>query len=226
MKKTAIILAGGKGARMNSATPKQFLLLDGKPVLYYTIDVFLKAFDDIDIILVLPEEFIDSGKEVIETFFNYDRIELTTGGSNRFYSVQNGLKLIKEEGIVFVHDAVRCLLTVDLIQRCYDAVLTYGSAVPVTSCKDSLRMISLDGNEVINRDLVKFIQTPQVFYSKLLVYAFNVEYKEKFTDEATVVEALGLKVFLVEGEEQNIKISTPADMLFATAILQERLPDS
>jgi len=220
MKKYAVIVAGGSGARMNSKVPKQFLLLKGKPVLYYTIDVFLKAYEDIQIILVLPEEHVAAGQEVIDAFFDYSRIQITIGGRTRFHSVQNGLQLITEESMVFVHDAVRCLLSTELIHRCYGAAIEFGSAIPVTDCRDSVRIISNDGNEAIERDRVKLVQTPQTFHSKILLPAFsNIDYKDKFTDEATVVEAFGLKVTLVEGEERNIKITQPLDMEFAERLI-------
>jgi 2-C-methyl-D-erythritol 4-phosphate cytidylyltransferase len=220
MKKYAVIVAGGSGARMNSKVPKQFLLLKGKPVLYYTIDAFLKAYEDIQIILVLPEEHVAAGQEVIDAFFDYSRIQITIGGRTRFHSVQNGLQLITEESMVFVHDAVRCLLSTELIHRCYDAAIEFGSAIPVTDCRDSVRVISNDGNEAIERDRVKLVQTPQTFHSKILLPAFsNIDYKDKFTDEATVVEAFGLKVTLVEGEERNIKITQPLDMEFAERLI-------
>ena len=131
MKKFAVIVAGGTGSRMNNTTPKQFLLLQGKPVLYYTIHSFLEAYDDLQIILVLPEEHVAAGQEIIDAFFDYDRIQITIGGRTRFHSVQNGLHLIEEEGIVFVHDAVRCMVSIDLIRRCYDAAIETGSAIPV-----------------------------------------------------------------------------------------------
>src|SRR6185436_13650017 len=131
MKKYAIIVAGGMGSRMNNTIPKQFLLLNGKPVLYYSIDAFLRAYDDLQIILVLPEEHVAAGQEVIDAFFDYSRIQITIGGQTRFDSVKNGLQLVAEESIVFVHDAVRCLVTVDLIQRCCDAAVEIGSAIPV-----------------------------------------------------------------------------------------------
>lgn len=220
MKKYAVIVAGGSGVRMNSKVPKQFLLLKGKPVLYYTIDAFLKAYEDIQIILVLPEEHVAAGQEVIDAFFDYSRIQITIGGRTRFHSVQNGLQLITEESMVFVHDAVRCLLSKELIHRCYDAAIEFGSAIPVTDCRDSVRIISNDGNEAIERDRVKLVQTPQTFHSKILLPAFsNIDYKDKFTDEATVVEAFGLKVTLVEGEERNIKITQPLDMEFAERLI-------
>jgi len=222
MKKFAIIVAGGSGSRMNNAVPKQFLLLKGKPVLYYTIDAFLKAYDDCKIILVLPEDHVAAGQEIIDAFFDYDRIQITIGGRTRFHSVQNGLKLVDEDSIVFVHDAVRCMISQDLIHRCYEAVLQYGSAVPVIASKDSVRILTDDGNEALERDYVKLVQTPQTFYSKILLPAFNIDYKDKFTDEATVVEAFGLKIYLVEGEENNFKITVPLDLELAERLMDNR----
>jgi 2-C-methyl-D-erythritol 4-phosphate cytidylyltransferase len=220
MKKNAVIVAGGNGSRMNSALPKQFLLLNNKPVLFYTLDTFLKAYSDLNIILVLPEEYIAAGQEVIDAYFDYDRIQITEGGRTRFHSVQNGLQLITEESIVFVHDGVRCLLSTDLIHRCYDAALEYGSAVPVVDSKDSVRLQREDRNEAIDRNMVKLVQTPQTFHSKILLPAYKIDFKDKFTDEATVVEAFGLKIHLVEGEENNFKITRPVDILIAEQVLQ------
>ena len=220
MKKIAVIVAGGNGTRMNTQMPKQFLLLNGKPVLYYTINTFLKAYSDIKIILVLPEEYIAAGKEIIDAYFDSSRIIITEGGRTRFHSVQNGLQLINEESIIFVHDGVRCLLSTDLIHRCYDAVVEYGSAIPVVDCKDSVRIIKGENNEAAERNNIKLVQTPQTFHSKILLPAFKIDFKDKFTDEATVVEAFGLKVHLVEGEENNIKITKPGDLLIAEKLLE------
>jgi 2-C-methyl-D-erythritol 4-phosphate cytidylyltransferase len=219
MKKIAVIVAGGSGSRMNSALPKQFLLLNNKPVLFYTIDTFLKAYSDLNIILVLPEEYIAAGQEIIDAYFDYNRIQITEGGRTRFHSVQNGLQLITEESIVFVHDGVRCLLSKDLIHRCYNAALEHGSAIPVIDSKDSVRLQREDHNEAIDRNLVKLVQTPQTFHSKILLPAYKIDFKDKFTDEATVVEAFGLKVHLVEGEENNFKITKPIDILVAEQLL-------
>ena len=222
MQKYAIIVAGGSGKRMESDTPKQFLLLKDKPVLFYTINVFLEAFNDLHIILVLPVDFIDMGQEIIDGYFDKDRVRITAGGDTRFQSVKNGLQLIEDESIIFVHDGVRCLLTADLIHRCYAQAIETGSAIPAITSKDSVRLIMEEGNEAIDRSKVRLIQTPQTFHSKILLPAFNIDYKDKFTDEATVVEAFGLKVFLLEGEENNIKITRPMDMLIAEKILEWR----
>ena len=220
MKKTAVIVAGGIGSRMNSDLPKQFILINNKPVLYYTLNSFLNAYPDLNIILVLPEEHIAAGQEIIDAYFNYDRIQITIGGRTRFHSVQNGLQLIADECIVFVHDAVRCLLSTKLIQRCYDAALEHGSAIPVIDCRDSVRIINGTENMAAERSNIKLVQTPQTFHSKIILPAFKIDYKDKFTDEATVVEAFGLKVNLIEGEETNLKITRKEDLLIAAQILQ------
>jgi len=133
MKKIALIVAGGKGNRMNNDIPKQFLLLKNKPVLYYTIKVFLDAYENIDIILVLPEKHMGKGQEIIDGYFDRSRFRLCAGGRTRFHSVQNGLALIDEESIIFVHDGVRCLLTENLIHRCYASAVETGTAIPVVT---------------------------------------------------------------------------------------------
>lgn len=222
MKKIAVIVAGGSGTRMQTNLPKQFLLLQGKPILYYTVQTFLQSYDDLEIILVLPEEYIAAGQEVIDAYFNYNRIQITAGGRTRFHSVQNGLQLIQDECIVFVHDGVRCMLTEKLIQRCFEGAMDQGSAIPVVSVKDSVRLVKEDENESVDRDSIKIVQTPQTFHSKILLPAYKIDYKESFTDEASVVEAFGLKVHLVEGEDTNIKITTPLDLELAKLILEMR----
>jgi 2-C-methyl-D-erythritol 4-phosphate cytidylyltransferase len=223
MKKYVIIVAGGNGSRMNSNIPKQFLLLKGKPILYYAIDTFLKTFDDCKIILVLPEEHIAAGQEIIDAFFDYNRIDIVIGGRTRFHSVQNGLaKVDDEDSVVFVHDAVRPMVSSNLIYRSLASVIEFGTAVPVIDSKDSVRILHEDGNEAIERSRIKLVQTPQAFHGKILLPAFNIDYKDKFTDEASVVEAFGLKVSLVEGEEENIKITKPADLIIAESILSTK----
>lgn len=221
MQKYAVIVAGGSGKRMGTQIPKQFLLLKGKPVLFYTIEAFLKAFTDIHIILVLPEEHLELGKEIVDGYFDAQKIQITQGGETRFHSVSNGLKLIEEESIIFVHDGVRCLVSTELIHRCYNAALETGSAIPAVECKDSVRKVTEEGNEPVDRSTLKLVQTPQTFHSKLLLPAFAIDYKERFTDEASVVEAFGLKVTLVQGEDSNIKITNPVDLIIAENILDK-----
>lgn len=221
MNKYAVIVAGGTGSRMGSVIPKQFLLLNDKPVIYYTIKAFLEAYEDLNIILVLPVEHFDMGKEILDAYFDYSRIQVTEGGETRFHSVQNGLKLVQRESIIFVHDAVRCLVTKTLIHRCFNHAMQMGSAVPVVLSKDSVRILNEEknDNEVLDRNRVVLVQTPQTFHSKILLPAFEIDHKERFTDEATVVESFGLKISLVEGEEDNIKITRPVDLKIAESIL-------
>ena len=204
---------------MGGNLPKQFILLKDKPVLYYTVKAFLEAYDDLQVILVLPVEYTDMGQEIIDAYFDKDRIRITAGGDTRFQSVKNGLVLVEQEAIIFVHDGVRCLLSKELIHRCYTQAVETGTAIPAIVSKDSIRLLTEEGNEVYDRNRVMLIQTPQTFHSKILLSAFQIDYKDKFTDEATVVEAYGMKVSLVEGEENNIKITRPVDLLIAEKLI-------
>jgi 2-C-methyl-D-erythritol 4-phosphate cytidylyltransferase len=222
MKKFAVIVAAGSGLRMGGTTPKQFLLINKKPVLYYTLQTFLNAFADIQIVLVLPVDYTDMGQEIIDAYFDSEKIKVTAGGDTRFQSVKKGLELVEDDSIIFVHDGVRCLLTEDLIHRCYASAVQSGTAVPVVVSSDSVRIAHDEGNDAIDRNKVMLVQTPQTFHSKILLPAFQIDYKEKFTDEATVVEAYGMKVTLVKGEENNIKITRPIDILIAEKIVNER----
>lgn len=212
-------MAGGSGTRMQNNLPKQFLLINNKPVLYYSIKTFLDAFDDLQIILVLPVDYTDMGQEIIDAWFDKSRIRITAGGDTRFQSVKNGLQLVGDDSIVFVHDGVRCLLSVDLVHRCYNQAIETGTAIPVIASRDSVRLLNETGNDAFDRNRVMLVQTPQTFHSKILLPAFNIDFKDKFTDEATVVEAYGIKVTLVEGEENNIKITRPVDLVSAEKIL-------
>lgn len=222
MKKYAVIVAGGSGMRMGTMVPKQFLPLQGKPVLWYTLTAFLDAFPDLEIILVLPEAHLQTGQEILRSTYAPDRIWMTAGGETRFHSVRNGLSHIHQHSIVFVHDGVRCLLTPQLIRRCYQMAQERGNAIPAISAVDSIRIETFDGNEFIDRSKVRIIQTPQTFYSDIVKAAFEQEYEESFTDEASVVERLGVKIHLIEGEPTNIKITHPIDVLIAEKILEER----
>lgn len=206
---------------MGAALPKQFLLLKGRPVLYYTLKIFLESYDDLQIILVLPIEYTNMGQEIIDVYFEKSRIRIAAGGDTRFQSVKNGLALIENESIIFVHDGVRCLLSNKLIHRCYVQAVETGTAIPAVVSKDSIRLLTDEGNEAFDRNKVMIIQTPQTFHSKILLSAFQIDYNDKFTDEATVVEAYGMKVSLVEGEDNNIKITRPLDLLIAEKILED-----
>lgn len=222
MEKYAVIVAGGTGLRMGTATPKQFMLLKGRPVLWYTLTAFLDAFEDMQIILVLPAQHMETGLAITRSTCDPSRIWVTEGGDSRFQSVRNGLQHIQKHSIVFVHDGVRCLLTVELIRRCFDAAVKEGNAIPSITAIDTIRVTTVNGSELIDRNRIRIIQTPQTFYSDIIKAAFEQDYNDSFTDEANVVEKLGVKIHLIEGEQGNIKITHPMDMLIAEKILEER----
>jgi 2-C-methyl-D-erythritol 4-phosphate cytidylyltransferase len=174
------------------------------------------------VILVLPAGQEATGTELIKDLDATDRVVLATGGNTRFDSVKNGLQQVKNDAVIFVHDGVRCLVSTDLIHRCYEQALRKGSAIPAVAATDSIRIVTGDTHAVADRNHVRIIQTPQTFRSEILLPAFNTGYQEKFTDEATVVEATRIPVHLIEGEYENLKITRPADLLLAERILEER----
>lgn len=222
MKKYAVIVAGGSGLRMGTTVPKQFLQLAGRPVIWYTLTTFLDAYPDMEIILVLPEQHLETGREIASQTSDPSRIRITTGGETRFHSVQKGLEFVNKHSIVFVHDGVRCLLTTSLIHKCYEAAVDRGNAIPAVTAVDSIRIQHFNGNEMIDRNKIRIVQTPQTFTSDILKAAFERDFQDSFTDEASVVERLGVKINLIEGEDTNIKITKPTDLLIAEKILEER----
>jgi 2-C-methyl-D-erythritol 4-phosphate cytidylyltransferase len=222
MQKYAVIVAGGNGTRMGANKPKQFLLLKNKPILWYTLQQFLNAYLDLQVILVLPADFMEEGFQMLSTLLDGERVKIIEGGTTRFDSVKNGLSEIREKGIVFVHDGVRCLVSVDLIHRCYEQAVEKGNAIPAVAATDSIRFIDRENNRVVDRNNVRIIQTPQTFQTEILLPAFQRVYDSSFTDEATVVEAAGGKVFLIDGEYNNIKITRPVDLLLAETIINEK----
>jgi 2-C-methyl-D-erythritol 4-phosphate cytidylyltransferase len=220
-KKYAVIVAGGKGTRMGSSIPKQFLPLLSLPVLCHSVLAFAHTIRDIKIILVAPEDQMDSARTILKSYTGQVDLTIVAGGETRFHSVQNGLKHIKEEGIVFIHDAVRPLISGELIARCFEHTMLHGSAIPSIPVSDSMRIIDDNGiSHSVNRDKVRIIQTPQTFLTSIIVPAFNIPYDPAFTDEATVAEASGVTVHLVEGDKDNIKITTPGDMIIADTLLK------
>lgn len=223
MKKFAVIVAGGSGNRMGTAVPKQFLDLEGKPVIVHTAEAFLTAYPSIEMIIVLPSDYLEKGREFLLKYFPENNLQFIVGGNTRFDSVKQGLQKVKGPGIVFIHDAVRCLVSTSLIQRCFDQACLLGTAIPAVSVKDSIRMVSADKTKVIDREILRSIQTPQTFHSDIIIPAFQQDYDPSFTDEATVVEKYAQKVELIEGEETNIKVTYPIDLLVAATILRSRI---
>jgi 2-C-methyl-D-erythritol 4-phosphate cytidylyltransferase len=173
-------------------------------------------------VIVLPATYIEEGRILLQKNGYTKNVELVEGGETRFQSVKNGLSKVSESSIVFVHDAVRCLLTPALVQRCYKQAVEKGSAIPAVSATDTIRLMDGEKHHLINREDVMLIQTPQTFQSEILLKAFEQNYQASFTDEANVVEASGVPVFLVEGEFENIKITRPLDMAIANYILAKR----
>ncbi len=218
---SVIIVAGGSGTRMGTTVPKQFLLLDRKPVLQHTIERFLEAYPDIDMVVVLAEQDLPALPSILPAEL-FERIRVTRGGATRFDSVKNGLALVDEDRLVFVHDAARCLVSTSLIHRCYTAALSTGNAIPAIAATDTIRIVSAEGSATLNRESLRIIQTPQTFFASTLKKALSQPYQPGFTDEASAVELLGESITLVEGETENIKITRPADMLLAETILQQR----
>lgn len=217
MNKTAIIVAGGSGTRMGTDLPKQFLRIEGKPIFLYSIDAFLESYEDIRVILVMSASYCAMAKSILEEFSYPTSIEIVEGGETRFHSVKNGLDKASEDALIFIHDAVRCLATPQLIRRCATAAAEAGSAIPVIPVRDSIRRKDdLSGlSAVVSREGLVIVQTPQVFWGSLILKAFALPYDPGFTDEASVLEAAGQQVNLVEGEEGNTKITFPDDLAFA-----------
>lgn len=212
MKNNVIIVAGGKGLRMGSDLPKQFIPIGGKPVLMRTIEAFYNFDNDINIILVLPLSHQDYWAQLCGEYNFTISHKIAAGGETRFHSVKNGLALI-EGGIVGVQDGVRPFASEEMIRRCFDAARDLSAVVPVIDSTDSLRCVKGDGkSEIIDRSRIRLVQTPQVFHADVLKKAYETEYKDTFTDDASVVESMGTEVHLVKGEVTNIKITTPLDL--------------
>jgi len=217
---TVIIVAGGEGRRLGGQLPKQFLPLGGVPVLWHTLLAFHRYDPSLQIIVVLHPAWTAHWQEISRGLLPDIPYQLTTGGETRFHSVRNGLALVREGGLTAVHDASRPLISRNLLQRTFSAAREEGNAVPAVAVTDSLREITPDGNRPVDRSRYRSIQTPQIFSSRLLKEAFRQPYEPAFTDEATVVECMGEKIHLVEGEKRNIKITTAFDLKVAEMILQ------
>lgn len=220
MKHTALIVAGGKGLRMGSELPKQFLSIGGKPVLMHTLEAFHRFDSAIDLILVLPEEQQGYWKQLCEQHRFTIRHLIANGGETRFHSVKNGLALVSGGGLVGVHDGVRPFVSQEVIRRCYDRAATEKAVIPVVDVVETVRQVTESGSRTVNRDDYKLVQTPQVFDADLLRRAYAQDFKPFFTDDASVVEAMGVPVDLVEGNRENIKITTPFDLKIATALVE------
>ena len=215
MKKHIIIVAGGKGLRMGGDIPKQFLPVGGKPVLMRTLEAFHAYDASMQLILVLPVSQQAYWKQLCAEYQFDLAHEIADGGETRFHSVKNGLALVKEDGLVGVHDGVRPFVSQEVIARCYEEAVSLKAVIPVIGVVETVRHLTGEGSETVPRDQYKLVQTPQVFEVALLRRAYEQVYTELFTDDASVVEALGEKVYLVEGNRENIKLTTPFDLKLA-----------
>jgi len=222
-KNYAIIVAGGSGTRIQSAIPKQFLLLNGLPVLMHTMMAFAQTSVNPDIILVLPAGYHDYWRELCHTHEFIIPHLLVAGGQTRFHSVKNGLNQIPEDdALVAVHDAVRPLTSGHIIETSYQHASQYGNAVTAVKSRDSVRQLVNHTSVSLIRDHIYLIQTPQTFKAGLLKKAYEQPYSEKFTDDASVVEECGIEIQLTEGNYQNIKITFPEDIAIAELLLNKK----
>lgn len=219
-KRGVIVVAGGMGSRMYSALPKQFMMLGGEPVLARTINTFAEALPSSDIVVVLPEAYIALWHNLAARF-DIAPHRTVAGGEERFHSVKCGIEAMDSEvEYIAVHDAVRALATKRLIIRTMLDAERSGASIPVIEVVDSYRAIDNNGSHVIPRSALRIVQTPQIFNATLLRNAYEQPYDKSFTDDASVVEALGTTISLVEGERSNIKLTTPEDMEYAEWLLQ------
>ena len=228
-----IIVAGGRGLRMGGDIPKQFLPVGGVPVLMRTLQVFHDADEDMGIILVLPEDQQEYWARLCDEYWFSVPHRLAVGGETRFHSVRNGLALVPDDadGVVGVHDGVRPFVAPEVIHRCYDAAREHGAAVPVVPVVETVRQLLPEGGVAsaddeargiipgdsltVDRNLYRLVQTPQAFRIALLKEAYRQPYQPGFTDDASVVEELGYHIPLVEGNRENIKLTTPSDIQYA-----------
>ncbi len=214
MRKTVIIVAGGSGNRMKSDIPKQFIVLKSKPLLMHTIIAFFNYDNSIEIVLVLPENHISYWEKLVEEYNFSIPLKIVKGGEERFYSVKNGLD-ITETDLVAIHDAVRPFVSNTVIEEAFKLAELKGNAIPAVVVSESVRMLVKEENKAINRNDIMLVQTPQCFNTDLIKKAYETEFKAEFTDDASVLEAMGEKIYLSAGNEMNIKITRPVDLLIA-----------
>lgn len=223
MKKYAIIVAGGTGKRMGDNLPKQFLKLGGTPILIHTLQAFYTADPEIELIVTLPQEEIQFWDELNIWHQNYIEHKVVAGGETRFHSVKNALEHVKEGALVTVHDGVRPFVSANIINQSFEQARNEKAVVTAVLMKDSVRQVDENGkSKNLDRSSLRMIQTPQTFDVDLLKSAYNTPFNPFFTDDASVVEAYGHSITLLDGEYQNIKITTPDDLIIAEALLKAK----
>lgn len=222
LKSSVIIVAGGSGTRMQAIVPKQFLLLNGRPVMMYTIEAFYNSTYQPQIILVLHANFHTYWQELCQEHQFTIPHRLVSGGETRFHSVRNGLELVEDDSLVAVHDAVRPLTSMAIIDAAYAQAAEYGNAVIAVKSRDSVRAVRNGRSESLLRNEIYLVQTPQTFQSGILKKAYLQAFNEGFTDDASVVEKDGHLIHLTQGDYQNIKITYPEDIAIAELLLKQR----
>jgi 2-C-methyl-D-erythritol 4-phosphate cytidylyltransferase len=218
----ALIVAGGKGTRIKSSLPKQFIELNGKPILLHTIEAFYRYSDKINIVLVLPEDDFEIWNAICEKFNFTKPIILQKGGESRFQSVKNGLSKIEGDGLVAIHDGVRPLVSEDIIGASFRLAAVHQSAVAAVRLKESIRITDQDNTKAVDRSKFRLIQTPQTFDLQLIKKAYEIKEDASLTDDASVAERAGHIISLFEGSYENIKITTKEDLIVAKALMEGR----
>ncbi len=219
MTKHVIIVAGGSGKRFQSKIPKQFMVLAGKSVVMHCINAFNNCFPGINVILALPEKYFELWEQLCDEYqFSVPHI-VSKGGDTRFHSVKNALEHITENGLIAVHDGVRPLVSSQLIFNSFSEAEKFGNAIPAISINDSVRILDNDKNKVVDREQLKLIQTPQCFKSLILKRAYQQDYNDSFTDDASVVESTGEKIHLIDGDAENIKITRDVDLIVVESLI-------
>jgi len=219
--KYALVVAGGSGTRMGTDVPKQFITIGAKPILMYTLQRFADFSEDLQIVLVLPLSQIPEWEKLVKEYSFHIKVTIVAGGSTRFQSVKNGLDSIPaSEGLVAIHDGVRPFVTKSIIERSYNSAAQFGSGISSVALKDSIRYVNKDINRSEDRSKFRLIQTPQAFRLSLIKKAFLTKESPDFTDDASVLEHAGSPIHLVEGSYENIKVTTPGDLLISEAILK------
>ncbi|MBY0434293.1 MAG: 2-C-methyl-D-erythritol 4-phosphate cytidylyltransferase [Cyclobacteriaceae bacterium] len=222
MPEYALIVAGGKGTRIKSRLPKQFIELNGKPILLHTVEAFVRYSSTLSIVLVLPEDDVAIWNNICEKFkFNHP-IHLQKGGETRFQSVKNGLQLLDGEGLVAIHDGVRPLVSEDIIGASFRLAAVHKSAVAAVRLKESIRITDQDNTKAVDRSRYRLIQTPQTFELQLIKKAYQQKEDPGLTDDASVAERAGNIISLFEGSYENIKITTQEDLVVAEALMKDR----
>ncbi len=216
-----IIVAGGSGKRIKGNIPKQFIEVNSKPLIVYTIEKFLSYNAEINMCVVVHKDYLQHLNDLLKKYFPNKNIATTIGGDTRFNSVKNGLALIEESNsVVGIHDAARPMVSVDTIKRCFETAAQKGNAIPVVDVNESIRVIENNSNKAVNRTNYKVIQTPQCFNTSAIKKAFEQDYSVLFTDDASVLERTGEKIILVEGNTENIKITHDTDLILAQHLLK------